>query len=44
MIKFSVHDNFHNQQKQDNLKEGKEEQYQARFLNDLFVNVFGYTL
>lgn len=34
---------FHNSNKQDNIRNSKEEQYQAIFLNDLFVQVLGYT-
>ena len=34
---------FHNTIKQDNIRNSKEEQYQAIFLNDLFVQVLGYT-
>lgn len=34
---------FHNTAKQDNIRNSKEEQYQAIFLNDLFVQVLGYT-
>lgn len=34
---------FHNTTKQDNIRNSKEEQYQAIFLNDLFVQVLGYT-
>lgn len=30
--------------KQDNIRLSKEEQYQAGFLRDLFVDIFGYTL
>jgi hypothetical protein len=33
---------FHNTSKQDNIRNSKEEQYQAIFLNDLFVQVLGY--
>src|SRR5690554_7232539 len=29
---------------QENIKTAKEEQFQATFLNELFVNVLGYTL
>lgn len=34
---------FHNAVKQQNIRNSKEEQYQAIFLNDLFVQVLGYT-
>ncbi|WP_395062767.1 Eco57I restriction-modification methylase domain-containing protein [Flavobacterium sp.] len=34
---------FHNSIKQQNIRNSKEEQYQAIFLNDLFVQVLGYT-
>ena len=34
---------FHNTAKQQNIRNSKEEQYQAIFLNDLFVQVLGYT-
>ena len=34
---------FHNSVKQQNIRNSKEEQYQAIFLNDLFVQVLGYT-
>ena len=35
---------FHNSTIQQNIRESKEEQYQAKFLDELFVNVLGYTL
>ncbi len=35
--------NFGNIDKQNNIRQSKEEQYQEGFLNDLFVNVLGYT-
>lgn len=35
---------FHNVTIQENIKNSKEEQYQAKFLDELFVNVLGYTL
>lgn len=35
---------FHNLTIQENIKNSKEEQYQAKFLDELFVNVFDYTL
>ncbi len=35
---------FHNATIQENIKNSKEEQYQAKFLDELFVNVFDYTL
>ncbi|RFC53188.1 Eco57I restriction-modification methylase domain-containing protein [Brumimicrobium aurantiacum] len=35
---------FHNTKIQENIKKAKEEQFQATFLNELFVNVLGYTL
>lgn len=34
---------FHNKSKQDNIRNSKEEQYQAIFLNDLFVQILEYT-
>ena len=39
--KYTSH--FHNKDVQENLKSGKEEQYQGEFLIDLFVNILGYT-
>lgn len=35
---------FHNPTIQENIKNSKEEQYQAKFLDELFVNVLDYTL
>ena len=35
---------FGNTTIQQNIKDSKEEQFQAKFLDELFVNVFGYTL
>lgn len=35
---------FHNPVIQENIKNSKEEQYQAKFLDELFVNILGYTL
>lgn len=35
---------FHNITIQENIKNSKEEQYQAKFLDELFVNVLGYIL
>ena len=35
---------FHDPAIQQNIRESKEEQYQAKFLDELFVNVLGYTL
>ncbi len=35
---------FWNTAIQENIKTAKEEQYQATFLNELFVNILGYTL
>lgn len=35
---------FWNTEIQENIKSAKEEQYQATFLNELFVNILGYTL
>lgn len=35
---------FHNPSIQQNIRESKEEQYQAKFLDELFVNILGYTL
>lgn len=37
-------DYFHNTEIQQNIRESKEEQYQAKFLDELFVNVLGYTM
>ena len=39
--KFKLH--FQNPSIQENIRNSKEEQYQEGFLNDLFVNVLGYT-
>lgn len=35
---------FHNSTIQENIKKSKEEEYQGIFLNELFVNILGYTL
>ncbi|MBI2258741.1 MAG: N-6 DNA methylase [Flavobacteriia bacterium] len=35
---------FHNKEKQTNIRNSKEEQYQEGFLRELFVNVLGYTI
>ncbi len=35
---------FHNIEKQTNIRNSKEEQYQEGFLRDLFVQIFGYTI
>lgn len=35
---------FHNAEKQNNIRNSKEEQYQEGFLRDLFVQIFGYTI
>jgi hypothetical protein len=35
---------FHSAEKQQNIRNSKEEQYQEGFLRDLFVNVLGYTI
>jgi len=40
--KFSKY--FHNPTIQENIRNSKEEQFQATFLNELFVKVLGYTL
>tara|TARA_B110000037_G_C17111986_1_gene502241 strand:- start:1281 stop:1988 length:708 start_codon:yes stop_codon:yes gene_type:complete len=40
--KFSKY--FHNAEIQTNIRDIKEEQFQAKFLDELFVTVFGYTL
>lgn len=40
--KFQAH--FHNASIQENIRNSKEEQYQAGFLVDLFVKVLGYTI
>lgn len=40
--KFSAY--FHNPVIQENIRKSKEEQFQATFLHELFVNILGYTL
>ena len=35
---------FHDSAIQQNIRESKEEQYQAKFLDELFVSILGYTL
>lgn len=35
---------FHDATIQQNIRESKEEQFQAKFLDELFVNILGYTL
>jgi hypothetical protein len=35
---------FHTAEKQQNIRNSKEEQYQEGFLRDLFVTVLGYTI
>lgn len=35
---------FHDSTIQQNIRESKEEQFQAKFLDELFVNILGYTL
>ena len=35
---------FHNLEKQSNIRNSKEEQYQEGFLRELFVTIFGYTI
>lgn len=40
--KFSKH--FHNAQIQENIRNSKEEQYQERFLRELFVDVVAFKL
>jgi hypothetical protein len=35
---------FHNPIIQENIKNSNEEQYQAKFLDELFVNILDYTL
>lgn len=35
---------FHNPERQENIRNAKEEQFQEGFLRELFVNVLGYTL
>ena len=35
---------FHNYEKQQNIRNSKEEQYQEGFLRDLFVDVLGYVI
>jgi len=37
-------DYFHNDERQENIRESKEEQFQEGFLRELFVKVFDYTL
>ncbi len=37
-------DYFHNPERQENIRESKEEQFQEGFLRELFVKVFDYTL
>ncbi|MDO5651211.1 MAG: N-6 DNA methylase [Moraxella sp.] len=39
---FTAH--FHDSTIQENIRKANEEQYQAGFLQDLFVNILGYTL
>jgi hypothetical protein len=39
--KFKAH--FHDKETQENIRYSKEEQYQEGFLDDLFVNILGYT-
>ena len=40
--KFAAH--FHDPEIRENIRNSKEEEYQAGFLRDLFVNVLGYTM
>ena len=40
--RFSAY--FHNRERQQNIRQAKEEQFQEGFLRELFVNVLGYTL
>ena len=35
---------FHNPERQENIRESKEEQFQEGFLRELFVKIFDYTL
>jgi hypothetical protein len=35
---------FHNAERQENIRNSKEEQFQEGFLRELFVNVLGYTI
>src|SRR5690606_26656564 len=35
---------FHNLERQENIRNSKEEQFQEGFLRELFVNILGYTL
>ncbi len=35
---------FGNAERQENIRNSKEEEYQSGFINALFVNIFGYTL
>lgn len=35
---------FHNPERQENIRNSKEEQYQEGFLRELFVKILGYTL
>ncbi len=37
-------DYFHNPERQENIRNSKEEQYQEGFLRELFVKILGYTL
>ena len=41
-LKFTTF--FHNPEIQENIRNSKEEQFQATFLNELFVKVLGYTM
>jgi len=41
-IKFKEY--FHNPERQQNIREAKEEQFQEGFLREFFVNIMGYTL
>lgn len=40
--KFSTY--FHNPERQENIRNSKEEQFQEGFLRELFVNILGYTI
>ena len=35
---------FHNSERQENIRNSKEKQYQEGFLRELFVKILGYTL
>ena len=41
-LKFKEY--FHNPERQQNIRDSKEEQFQEGFLRELFVKILGYTL